>query len=101
MFIYFTLQLCLYCINVNICYNPCHKPLDPSSERLKREEQGRLEQEKWRRRMEGEAAEAQEQLTDLGLLVSELRSSLSNREKEITTLQTRYIRTDTYIHTYI
>uniref|UniRef100_A0AAR2JJ14 Myosin motor domain-containing protein n=1 Tax=Pygocentrus nattereri TaxID=42514 RepID=A0AAR2JJ14_PYGNA len=37
-------------------------------ERLKREEQGRLEQEKWRRRMESEAAEAQEQLTDLAVI---------------------------------
>lgn len=60
-----------------------------SSERLKREEQSRLEQEKWRRRMEGEAAEAQEQLAEMGLIVTELRGSLANREKEITTLQTR------------
>uniref|UniRef100_A0A8C1XX37 Myosin, heavy chain 14, non-muscle n=1 Tax=Cyprinus carpio TaxID=7962 RepID=A0A8C1XX37_CYPCA len=45
-------------------------------ERLKREEQGRLEQEKWKRRMEGEAVEAQEQLSDLSLLVTELRGSL-------------------------
>uniref|UniRef100_A0A8C2K2R9 Myosin, heavy chain 14, non-muscle n=1 Tax=Cyprinus carpio TaxID=7962 RepID=A0A8C2K2R9_CYPCA len=56
-------------------------------ERLKREEQGRLEQEKWKRRMEGEAVEAQEQLSDLSLLVTELRGSVSQREKEITTLQ--------------
>ncbi len=61
------------------------------SERLKREEQGRLEQEKWKRRMEGEALEAQEQLSDLSLLVTELRGSVSQREKEITTLQTRYM----------
>uniref|UniRef100_A0A672P0C2 Myosin-10-like n=1 Tax=Sinocyclocheilus grahami TaxID=75366 RepID=A0A672P0C2_SINGR len=60
-------------------------------ERLKREEQGRLEQEKWKRRMEGEAVEAQEQLSDQSLLVTELRGSLSQREKEITTLQTRYM----------
>uniref|UniRef100_A0A8C1NEV8 Myosin, heavy chain 14, non-muscle n=1 Tax=Cyprinus carpio TaxID=7962 RepID=A0A8C1NEV8_CYPCA len=60
-------------------------------ERLKREEQGRLEQEKWKRRMEGEAVEAQEQLSDLSLLVTELRGSVSQREKEITTLQSRYM----------
>uniref|UniRef100_A0A673HYB4 Myosin-10-like n=1 Tax=Sinocyclocheilus rhinocerous TaxID=307959 RepID=A0A673HYB4_9TELE len=60
-------------------------------ERLKREEQGRLEQEKWKRRMEGEAVEAQEQLSDQSLLVTELRGNLSQREKEITTLQTRYM----------
>lgn len=47
--------------------------------------------------MEGEAAEAQEQLSEMGLLVSELRGSLANREKEITTLQTRY----THIHTVL
>uniref|UniRef100_A0A671P0C7 Myosin-10-like n=1 Tax=Sinocyclocheilus anshuiensis TaxID=1608454 RepID=A0A671P0C7_9TELE len=60
-------------------------------ERLKREEQGRLEQEKWKRRMEGEAVEAQEQLSDLSLLVTELRGSVNQREKEITTLQSRYM----------
>lgn len=56
---------------------------------MKREEQGRLEQEKWRRRMEGEAVEAQEQLSDLGLLSAELRGTLAQREKDITTLQGR------------
>jgi len=40
--------------------------------------------------------EAQEQLSDLSLLVTELRGSLSQREKEITTLQTRY----THKHKY-
>lgn len=34
--------------------------------------------------------EAQEQMSDLSLLSTELRNSLSQREKEITTLQTRY-----------
>lgn len=58
-------------------------------ERLKREEQGRLEQEKWRRRMENEAVEAQEQLSDLGMLSAELRGSLAQKEKEITTMQGR------------
>ena len=57
------------------------------SERLKREEQGRLEQEKWKRRMETESAEAQEQLSDIGMLSSELRGSLAQKEKEITSLQ--------------
>lgn len=60
-----------------------------SAERLKREEQGRLEQEKWRRRMESESVEAQEQLSDLGMLSAELRGSLAQKEKEITTLQGR------------
>uniref|UniRef100_A0A3Q3EWP1 Myosin-10-like n=1 Tax=Kryptolebias marmoratus TaxID=37003 RepID=A0A3Q3EWP1_KRYMA len=55
-------------------------------ERLKREEQGRLEQEKWKRRMENESLEAQEQLSDLGMLSSELRGTLAQKEKEITTL---------------
>uniref|UniRef100_A0A8C5AZD2 Myosin, heavy chain 14, non-muscle n=1 Tax=Gadus morhua TaxID=8049 RepID=A0A8C5AZD2_GADMO len=55
-------------------------------ERLKREEQGRLEQEKWKRRMETESAEAQEQLSDIGMLSSELRGSLAQKEKEITSL---------------
>lgn len=59
------------------------------AERLKREEQGRLEQEKWKRRMESESVDAQEQLSDMGMLVSELRGSLSQKEKEITTLQGR------------
>lgn len=59
------------------------------AERLKREEQGRLEQEKWRRRMESESVEAQEQLADLGMLGAELRGSLAQKEKEITTLQGR------------
>lgn len=59
------------------------------AERLKREEQSRLEQEKWRRRMESESVEAQEQLSDLGMLAAELRGSLSQKEKEITTLQGR------------
>lgn len=48
-----------------------------------------MEQEKWRRRMENEAVEAQEQLSELGLLSAELRGSLTQREKEITTLQGR------------
>ena len=60
------------------------------SERLKREEQGRLEQEKWKRRMENESAEAQEQLSDMGMLSSELRGSLAQKEKEITSLQGRW-----------
>lgn len=59
------------------------------AERLKREEQGRLEQEKWRRRLEGESVEAQEQLSDLGVMTAELRGSLAQKEKEITTLQGR------------
>lgn len=59
------------------------------AERLKREEQVRLEQEKWKRRMENESADAQEQLSDLGMLTAELRGSLSQKEKEITTLQGR------------
>ena len=67
----------------------CNPLRRPPAERLKREEQGRLEQEKWRRRMEGEAQEAQEQLSDLGLLAAELRGSLAQKEKEITTLQGR------------
>lgn len=58
-------------------------------ERLKREEQGRLEQEKWKRRMENESVEAQEQLSDLGMLSAELRGSLAQKEKEITILQGR------------
>lgn len=67
-------------------------------ERLKREEQGRLEQEKWKRRMEAEAVEAQEQMSDLSLLSTELRNGLSQREKEITTLQTRYTQTQPNVH---
>lgn len=59
-------------------------------ERLKREEQGRLEQEKWKRRMESESVEAQEQLSDLGMLAAELRGSLAQKEKEITILQGRW-----------
>lgn len=59
------------------------------AERLKREEQGRLEQEKFKRRVESEAMEAQEQLSDLGMLSSELRGSLAQKEKEITSLQGR------------
>lgn len=58
-------------------------------ERLKRGEQGRLEQEKWKRRMENESVEAQEQLSDLGMLAAELRGSLAQKEKEITILQGR------------
>lgn len=59
------------------------------AERLKREEQGRLEQEKWKRRMENESVETQEQLSDLGMLTADLRGSLAQKEKEITTLQGR------------
>lgn len=59
------------------------------AERLKREEQGRLEQEKWKRRMENESADTQEQLSDLGLITAELRGSLSQKEKEISSLQSR------------
>lgn len=59
------------------------------AERLKREEQGRLEQEKWKRRMENESADAQEQLSDLGLITAELRGTLSQKEKEISSLQSR------------
>jgi len=58
-------------------------------ERLKREEQGRMEQEKWRRRMENDSVDAQEQLSDLGMLSAELRGSLAQKEKEITILQGR------------
>lgn len=61
----------------------------PCAERLKREEQGRLEQEKFKRRMENDSVEAQEQLSDLGMLSAELRGSLAQKEKEITTLQGR------------
>lgn len=39
--------------------------------------------------MENESVDAQEQLSDLGLLTSELRGTLSQKEKEITTLQGR------------
>lgn len=67
----------------------CNLSLQHCAERLKREEQGRLEQEKWRRRMENEAVEAQEQLSDLGMLSAELRGSLSQKEKEITVMQGR------------
>lgn len=59
------------------------------SERLKREEQCRLEQEKWKRKMENEAVDAQDQLSDLGMLLADLRGSLAQKEKEITTLQGR------------
>lgn len=59
------------------------------AERLKRAEQGRLEQDKWKRRMENESADAQEQLSDLGLMTAELRGTLSQKEKEITVLQAR------------
>ncbi|KAG7272402.1 hypothetical protein CRUP_035597 [Coryphaenoides rupestris] len=62
---------------------------EKSKNRLKREEQGRLEQEKWKRRMENESVEAQEQLSDLGMLSSDLRGSLAQKEKEITSLQGR------------
>lgn len=48
-----------------------------------------MEQEKWRRRMENESQEAQDQLSDLGMLSAELRGSLAQKEKEITTLQGR------------
>lgn len=48
-----------------------------------------MEQEKWKRRMENDSVEAQEQLSDLGMLVADLRGSLTQREKEITTLQGR------------
>uniref|UniRef100_A0A8C6TF00 Myosin, heavy chain 14, non-muscle n=1 Tax=Neogobius melanostomus TaxID=47308 RepID=A0A8C6TF00_9GOBI len=56
-------------------------------ERLKREEQSRMEQEKWRRRMETESVDAQEQLSELGLVSAELKGSLTQREKDIATLQ--------------
>lgn len=59
------------------------------SERLKREEQCRLEQEKWKRKMENEAVDTQDQLSDLGMLLADLRASLAQKEKEITTLQGR------------
>ena len=39
--------------------------------------------------MENETVETQEQLSDLGMLSAELRGSLSQKEKEITTLQGR------------
>lgn len=39
--------------------------------------------------MESESVEAQEQLADLGMLAAELRGSLAQKEKEITTLQGR------------
>lgn len=39
--------------------------------------------------MENEAVEAQEQLSDLGMLSAELRGSLSQKEKEITVMQGR------------
>ncbi len=48
-----------------------------------------MEQEKWKRRMENESVETQEQLSDLGMLAGELRGSLSQKEKEITILQGR------------
>lgn len=39
--------------------------------------------------MENDSVEAQEQLADLGMLSAELRGSLAQKEKEITTLQGR------------
>lgn len=48
-----------------------------------------MEQDKWKRRMENESADAQEQLSDLGLMTAELRGTLSQKEKEITVLQAR------------
>lgn len=39
--------------------------------------------------METESVDTQEQLSDLGVLVGELRGSMTQKEKEITTLQGR------------
>lgn len=59
------------------------------SERLKREEQCRLEQDKWKRKMESEAVDAQDQLSDLSVSLADLRGSLDQKEKEIATLECR------------
>lgn len=39
--------------------------------------------------MENDSVDAQEQLSDMGMLCAELRGSLAQKEKEITTLQGR------------
>lgn len=78
----FTEDLQSYVRSVQELYYLC-------SERLKREEQCRLEQEKWKRKMENEAVDAQDQLADLGMVLADLRGSLAQKEKEITTLQGR------------
>lgn len=48
-----------------------------------------MEQEKWKRKMENEAVDAQDQLSDLGMMLADLRGSLAQKEKEIATLQGR------------
>lgn len=76
-------HICLYELLQQELYNLC-------TERLKREEQCRLEQEKWKRKMENEAVDAQDQLSDLGMVLADLRGSLAQKEKDITTLQGRW-----------
>lgn len=39
--------------------------------------------------MENEAVDAQDQLSDLGMVLADLRGSLAQKEKEISTLQGR------------
>lgn len=48
-----------------------------------------MEQEKWKRKMESEAVDAQDQLSDLGMMLADLRASLAQKEKEIGALQSR------------
>lgn len=64
------------------------RPLPPA-DRLRKEEKGRQELEKLKRRLDGESSELQEQMAEQQQRVEELRAQLGRKEEELQAALTR------------
>lgn len=64
------------------CGALAHGPLPPP-DRLRKEEKGRQELEKLKRRLDGESSELQEQMVEQQQRVEELRAQLGRKEEEL------------------
>ena len=62
------------------------------AERLKKEEKGRQELEKAKRKLDGELSDLQEQIGEQQAQVEELRQQLTKKEEEAQVFQSRYAR---------
>ena len=60
-----------------------HGPPLPFPDRLRKEEKGRQELEKLKRRLDGESSELQEQMVEQQQRVEELRAQLGRKEEEL------------------
>lgn len=62
---------------------PVHDPPLPPPDRLRKEEKGRQELEKLKRRLDGESSELQEQMAEQQQRAEELRAQLGRKEVEL------------------